>query len=758
MLYSFDVFDTLITRKLATPSGIFALVQEKMLNDSSYDEVPIFLRNNFVTLRIDAEQNAGRIYKSDTVGEITLEQIYSVLKNAYSLDDKTTEKMMNLEKETELEEVCPLNKVIEKLFSLVERGDRVIMISDMYLDEGNVRKMLSKVDNRLEQIPLYISSKYGKRKSTGELFEIVQRKEGVQVNDWVHIGDNKRSDVYVPEQLGISTVNINNDVILPIETYLTDMYPKDMYLQRLIGNSLYCRKLVDTRSKENLPFKYGTFIVPMIADSYIKWVLEQALAKRTDTLYFVARDGYMLKKMADWWIKKKNYSIRTKYIYGSRYTWRVPALSEEHWTIRELCRNSHSVKYHTPADMANIFGLSKDEFIKYLPDSIEENSIILGNSVRDYIATELENNQEFKKFLLAKKRNERKLMREYLSQEVDLDENFAFVELHGGGYTQHEVAVVLNSMGGGVVDNYYYHLTRDYTDEICKFHAFVPYGYKAANLIERFFSAPEGRTVGYRYTDNGMVEPVLDDESELLSSYGLKDMRKGFEEFLRYYEGTDGYVDAEILQAFETYIQVTPDEEMAAYIGDMPVDASENIKDLYTYAPKLTIEEIQRIYRWSFMVSKSLFYKGLNFQYSLNRCEKEELLLIDEIKKEKKSQFDTTERNTYLKERGYSLSFLTRYGIKHLINGRKVVLYAAGTVGKILHDELLLEKNIEMVMWVDRDYESNKQSGVVAPDNIYDSDFDYVIIAVLNRLLSISIKNELISKGINENKILELRY
>ena len=43
------------------------------------------------------------------------------------------------------------------------------------------------------------------------------------------------------------------------------------------------------------------------------------------TLYFISRDGHYLKQIADEVIASKGYSIRTKYIYGSRKAWRIPS-------------------------------------------------------------------------------------------------------------------------------------------------------------------------------------------------------------------------------------------------------------------------------------------------------------------------------------------------------------------------------------------------------------------------------------------------
>ena len=54
-LFSFDIFDTLITRKTATPHGIFALMQDILLKDSRFSDIPLYVRENFYEYRKSSE-------------------------------------------------------------------------------------------------------------------------------------------------------------------------------------------------------------------------------------------------------------------------------------------------------------------------------------------------------------------------------------------------------------------------------------------------------------------------------------------------------------------------------------------------------------------------------------------------------------------------------------------------------------------------------------------------------------------------------
>ena len=65
-------------------------------------------------------------------------------------------------------------------------------------------------------------------------------------------------------------------------------------------------------------------IAPVLCD-YVYWVLKEAEKHGITTLYFLARDGYTLRKIAGEICEKKNFSIECKYLYCSRASLRMPS-------------------------------------------------------------------------------------------------------------------------------------------------------------------------------------------------------------------------------------------------------------------------------------------------------------------------------------------------------------------------------------------------------------------------------------------------
>jgi len=89
-------------------------------------------------------------------------------------------------------------------------------------------------------------------------------------------------------------------------------------------------------------------------------------------------------------------------------------------------------------------------------------------------------------------------------------------------------------------------------------------------------------------------------------------------------------------------------------------------------------------------------------------------------------------------------------GIK---KGSKIVLYGAGAVGIHLYGYISSSKCCNIVGWVDKNYASFNDLNVKSPSQITNMDFDYLVIAILNRNAYESAKNDLILMGIDENKI-----
>ena len=143
-MYSFDIFDTLITRCTADPKGIFMLMQERL---QEVDEYPSFVSENFYELRVGAEGLARRYAGEAGKYEVTLDNIYKALATTACISETQQNQLKKLEVETEYNSALGILKNINLLKKLKGRGEQVVLISDMYLSKDIIHHMLCKVDD-----------------------------------------------------------------------------------------------------------------------------------------------------------------------------------------------------------------------------------------------------------------------------------------------------------------------------------------------------------------------------------------------------------------------------------------------------------------------------------------------------------------------------------------------------------------------------------------------------------------------------------
>lgn len=322
MVYSFDVYNTLITRITDEPTGIFVYMQKIMSDSDSYSDLPFWFVEDFVRIRKESEIIARK--KTD-YKEITLTDIYTQMADNHNVSGELCQKISELEIEVEIKCSVVIQENIEKIEKLIQSGNRVLLITDMYMDRDFFEKLFSHVHPALNKYPLYISSESGATKSSGLLFALVATKEHISLKEWTHIGDNVFSDVEVPQLLGIKATlfqkRTDTFASSRIHAVFSDMdNVSAQYLMGIQNNNEFL-----TRSTS---YKIGYSFLGMILYEYVNWVIRQALEMGVETLHFIARDGYILKRVAEVIIKEEGLSIQTNYLYGSRKAWRTTSDAE----------------------------------------------------------------------------------------------------------------------------------------------------------------------------------------------------------------------------------------------------------------------------------------------------------------------------------------------------------------------------------------------------------------------------------------------
>lgn len=555
-LYSFDIFDTLITRKTATPAGIFALIQHKLQTDEFADFSADF-KENFYQYRTDSEfrqrHYTKRFFNNQ---DITFDIIYDDLKSNFCLTNEQCERLKQLEIQTELENIIPISENIQKVKELIQAGKRVVFISDMYLPEKIIRQMLVKCDVNLSEVKIYLSSTEGAMKNSRELFKKVKEAENVEYKNWEHLGDNYISDYINPNSLGIKAKLYTKPQLKIYEKNLLKNASKDCFIQLAIG----CAKNIRVNNNCSDKYYLGASLAGPIFYPYVSWLLNQAQKRNIGCLYFVARDGYVLKAIADILIKERNLDIKTVYIYGSKKAWRVPSLDLNNQLLKEQFVET-LMWVHKKLD--KYLGLTYKEVCECIPKEFHSFKKGFSSAKSERLKQFILSDGRLLKLTVERNAERRKNAVAYLKQMIELaqDRKFAFVDVDGTRFSMNCMSGLIHEFYDVELTGFYFASTPTVFEPVgIQYNHF--YSFKEimlGHVLELLVRAPHGQTLGYKLTNKG-YEPELEDlPKKNFEDWGFEDYMDGVLEFIiQFNKWHNEYKDKlcfENLNLFENYVE-----------------------------------------------------------------------------------------------------------------------------------------------------------------------------------------------------------
>lgn len=322
---SFDIFDTLITRLIYNPDDIFMLMERKIYNKYN-------LKLDYLKIRKEAEAKA--VAKKGTFCNI--HHIYEHMPDKkLGITKEMAEEFKEMEISLELD-LCVPRRDIQKIFNMLKKaGKKILLLSDMYLTSDIIAKILEKCGYSGWD-EMWISCEKGKRKDNDEMWKLFAEKYGTCPA--IHIGDNAQSDVQAPGDLRLDGIFEGFLILNPRDEFKFSKYYNAFakYENTTIENSLILGTLVngylcnnafssDNTGETNFDnakdLGAGAFgaLFTAFADNIHKW------AGQND-LWFLAREGYVLKEVYDIFAKNIGEKVNSEYFLTSRRSVAVPAI------------------------------------------------------------------------------------------------------------------------------------------------------------------------------------------------------------------------------------------------------------------------------------------------------------------------------------------------------------------------------------------------------------------------------------------------
>lgn len=324
-IYSFDVYDTCLTRIFARPTDLFFEWERRVLKHGRIKE-KVASKISLAACRIQAEKKArGEKVRED----ICFADIYRFIP-PMGLSSEDIAVLMELEMALEEECLTPVAEIKQKICDIRKKSQApILFISNMYLPSDFIQKQLLRHGIAKPEDPVYVSGDIGLSKHTGSLFKYVLKKHNLQPERLVHTGNNPRADIKAAQQLGIHTVHYTGATLTNRERIIASQKQSDKITNSIIaGASRLCRtRLYSEPEFDEFEIDTITSIAAPMLTAFTAWILKNAYQDGIERLYFLSRDAQLLYKIAKI-LSRKIPAPECRYLYSSRQAWIGAAINK----------------------------------------------------------------------------------------------------------------------------------------------------------------------------------------------------------------------------------------------------------------------------------------------------------------------------------------------------------------------------------------------------------------------------------------------
>lgn len=359
-IVSFNLFDTLIMRKLLFPTDVYELM--KRYDNNLPEDFP---ENRMLCERKLMQGNRGP----------TINSIYHELQKLYGWTHEQKAHYAELEYTTD----CKCMVLRKDMYAIYQEcctlGKKLYIITDMYYTKEQIKEILKKF--HVSQYEDILVSCENRTSKSEHLFDIYLRKE--PQGKKLHIGDEEEADILPARKRGINTFPImSGRRMLECSSYAKLELHADSILERVIVGCFIAKMfnspfdLKDGRGIVRDKKDYGYLFVGALVLVFCLWMMECVEKEGIDNILFSARDGYIIKKVYED-LKTNCQACKAlpdvTYLYASRAAYVSMSICDE-----EDLRFAYGLAYDgTPEEMLRErFRLSEEEIEEYQASQYED--------------------------------------------------------------------------------------------------------------------------------------------------------------------------------------------------------------------------------------------------------------------------------------------------------------------------------------------------------------------------------------------------
>lgn len=509
---SFDVFDTLVVRKVAAPRDVYLhLATPQPFAGMGHSHATI------ADARATAEREARRRgHAARGSYEVTLHEIHAVLAELLGRPATEVPAMVAAERLVE-RALCVAHPHLRRWFDRARAaGKTVWVVSDTYHEAAFLDELLRGCGFDMAGVAVVAASSEARAsKGEGRLFEQLLATHGMRAGDVLHVGDNPDADDAQPRRLGLTTV---------LHPWAASRHGDVPTVARGDSLAIGLAQIGARAPEPAFPFwwRFGYSVAgPMLA-GFTLWLHERLVADGVERAYFLLRDGEIIEQV---------YAIlagdrpgpATALLDSSRRAYFLPGLESgdpglvSQLMATENARPAREFVERLGVDAAPLRLAFRQAGFASLDDIV---SPIDGRSL-DAMRTVLQR-PEVTAAILARSRAERALLVEWLGTQGVLDGGrIALVDIGWNGTIQRALHAVLQ-LEQRPVD-----MIGCYLGTLAPAHERMPSGTVRGYLFERgqpherastilafrqlvefICTSARGSLKGFRRDDTGTVVPV----------------------------------------------------------------------------------------------------------------------------------------------------------------------------------------------------------------------------------------------------------
>lgn len=286
---SFDIFETLVTRKTLCPEDIFYIVERQA-------RYRYGIVCDFFKWRIESERQLSM----ETVPNIF--EIYKQMQRSIPLSDFEMNELLDLELEVEKNNLIARDNALQLFRWSIDNGKEVYLISDTYLPVQTLSDILKNMGiNGYKK--LYTSCEERKSKRTG-----LYRKLKSQLGEKriLHIGNNSKLDGIMAEREGIQSIIIKRPMemleLSKCQNLLQNCKsPQERWMLGTFVSKAFQNPFLFSKTNGKIYIsscrELGYLLLGPIITAFLNWLINELKNNKDGIILFSARDGYLIEKL-----------------------------------------------------------------------------------------------------------------------------------------------------------------------------------------------------------------------------------------------------------------------------------------------------------------------------------------------------------------------------------------------------------------------------------------------------------------------------